>query len=172
MFHLNILVSFFSANISFLFFSTPFLHPCFLASTSASDPLLLEHQYKSQSRRIGKLRQPPNQSFTSFAIPRSSFFPTIMLSFLILGLFCLTGIGRAQMDPGCVATSLPSATVLPTTVSSCTLFFTPSMPPQIGPTSTVYATMMTTQFNVVNCNYCAISNVAQNPVATVRPQPI
>ncbi|KAF7507954.1 hypothetical protein GJ744_009851 [Endocarpon pusillum] len=54
----------------------------------------------------------------------------------------------------------------PTTISSCTLFFTPSMPAQKGPTSTVWATMMTTQFNVVNCNYCQISNVANNPMPT------
>lgn len=90
-----------------------------------------------------------------------------MLSFLKLCLLFLATIARAQTVPGCSSTSAISGTALPTTISACTLFYTPSMPPQIGPTSTVYATMMTTQFNVVNCNYCQISNVDDNPMPTV-----
>jgi hypothetical protein len=90
-----------------------------------------------------------------------------MMSFLNLLLVCLASIAQAQLDTGCGTMFPSSTTVSPTTISSCTLFYTPSMPPQIGPTSTVYATMMTTQFNVVNCNYCQISNVGENPVPTV-----
>lgn len=90
-----------------------------------------------------------------------------MFSVLNLALVCLASVAQAQMDTGCGGSTSPSSTtVSPTTISPCTLFYTPYMAPQIGPTSTVYGTMMTTQMNVVNCNYCQISNVAQNPMAT------
>ena len=91
----------------------------------------------------------------------------MMFSILGLGLICLASIVRAQVDNGCDTISPALTIVSPTTISSCTLFYTPSMPAQKGPTSTVWATMMTTQFNVVNCNYCQISNVANNPMPTV-----
>jgi len=74
------------------------------------------------------------------------------------------------MDSGCGVISPSSTLPGPTTISSCTLFYTPYMPPQIGSTSTVYATVMTTRFNVVNCKYCQISKVAENPMPTVSPR--
>ncbi|ERF70158.1 hypothetical protein EPUS_00345 [Endocarpon pusillum Z07020] len=89
-----------------------------------------------------------------------------MFSIPGFGLILLASIVRAQVDNGCGTISPASTIMSPTTISSCTLFFTPSMPAQEGPTSTVWATMMTTQFNVVNCNYCQISNVANNPMPT------
>ncbi len=90
------------------------------------------------------------------------------MSYLLsLALLYLASMVRAQMDPGCGTTS---AAMLPATVTSCTLFYTASMPPQINSTSTVYATIMTTQFNVVDCNFCHISNVAENPLPTVSSQ--
>ena len=91
-----------------------------------------------------------------------------MMFFLFhLALFCLARIVRGQKDLGCGTTSPASTIVKPSTVASCTLFYTPALPPQIGPISTVYATMMTTRFNIGNCGFCKISNVAQNPVPTV-----
>ena len=92
----------------------------------------------------------------------SELIPDMMFSLIHLVLFCLASLGWAQMDTGCGTVSTP------TTIASCTLFYIPSMPPQIGPTCTVYATMMTTQFNVVNCKVCKLSNVAENPVPTVN----
>ena len=154
--------------------SIPFSHPLlsssfppwFSAPTSASDFLLLGHDSLPELLCIIKLFKTINRSFISFCYS-PELIPAIMFSLLTFGFICLASFAQAQMDTGCGVILPTSTTTSPATISSCTLFYTPSMPPQVSPTITVYATTMTTQFNVVNCNYCQVSNIVDNPVPTV-----
>jgi hypothetical protein len=78
-----------------------------------------------------------------------------MLSFCLLGLVALAGSATARFGFSESSTDL------------CTLSYTPSMPRQIGATSTVYVTVLTTTLAVVDCQTCDVSIVVDAPLPTV-----
>lgn len=155
----------------FFLFSSNFFSPssCFLAffPLHASFTLFClstsqEHHSSASSNLATHTSRVSICSSCLSGFPRVSLV-AIMFSLLqLVWVLYLAIIARAQVQL--------TAAESPTAISSCTLFYTPSMPPQIGPTSTVYATMMTTQLNVVNCDYCHISNVPENPMPAVSPR--
>ncbi|KPI44953.1 uncharacterized protein AB675_2691 [Cyphellophora attinorum] len=51
---------------------------------------------------------------------------------------------------------------------ACTVTYDPSRVAQTGPTSTVYGAIVTTRLNVVDCRYCTVTNLENNP-APVGP---
>jgi hypothetical protein len=91
-----------------------------------------------------------------------------MHSLLLLIVAYVASFSTAQTDPGCGPMSPPTPTTRkPTTGSPCVLWFTPTMPAQEAPVSTVWATVMTTRLNAVNCGLCEITNVPENPTPEV-----
>ncbi|KAK5208697.1 hypothetical protein LTR96_003452 [Exophiala xenobiotica] len=75
-------------------------------------------------------------------------------------LLFLAVLGLPAMAQIPMCASEPSSS---TTPYGCTVTYTPYMAPQIGPTTTIYAAIMTTYFYVVDCRYCTVTNYQNNP---------
>ncbi len=89
-----------------------------------------------------------------------NWFITLSSMHSLANLLLLAGVVRSQMAPmNCVSSP------------SCTVTFTQVGTTQIAPTSTVWAAMMTTMLNVVDCRYCQVTNVQNNQAAQVCSQP-
>ncbi|KAK4935048.1 hypothetical protein LTR10_023812 [Elasticomyces elasticus] len=77
--------------------------------------------------------------------------------FYHLFLLAMAVFGLADMTPmsQCASTSAAQP--------GCTLTYTPYMAPQIAPTTTIYAAIMTTYYYIVDCRYCTVTNFENNP---------
>ncbi|KAL2436735.1 hypothetical protein ABEF95_013665 [Exophiala dermatitidis] len=77
-------------------------------------------------------------------------------SLLVLAMAVL-GLSAVTPTPACTAYSNPPAS------PGCTLSFTPYMPPQSGPTTTIYGGIMTQTIYAVQCGLCNVTNIDNNP---------
>lgn len=84
--------------------------------------------------------------------PASDLTSTVKM-FIVPGLmFLITTLVVAQMEPLACSTS----------TNDCTMTFSVSKPAQTGPTTTLYDSIMTSSLNIINCRYCAVTNVENN----------
>ncbi|KAI1618495.1 hypothetical protein EDD37DRAFT_269376 [Exophiala viscosa] len=79
--------------------------------------------------------------------------------FYHLLLLAMAVFGLAEMIPMSQCASASTSAAGP----GCTMTYTPYMAPQIAPTTTIYAAIMTTYYYIVDCRYCTVTNFENNP---------
>ena len=87
-----------------------------------------------------------------------SLVTTFIMLFFVLILLLTVNVFTQDVSPchHCLSS---------TSCPPCTMTYKPLMPPQYGPTSTVYKTILTTFYNIVDCRYCTVENEAVNLAA-------
>ena len=83
----------------------------------------------------------------------------MMFFFVLVALACLAIGVEPNRSLECVTPSTPAF--------PCTLSYTFSLPTPIIQVETVYATTTTAQVEAVDCKYCQVTNICDEPTITV-----